>query len=66
MFDERNGEQLGFERGRLDYRSRRSCLWSSHLSASEKKTGVVEDDKAFGHAGVLFDGPPGNTGVPFV
>ena len=29
-----------------------------------KKAGVAERPEAFGHAGLLVDGPPGWTGVP--
>jgi hypothetical protein len=32
----------------------------------KKKTGVVEDNHVYNHAGLLFDGPPGMAGLPFV
>ena len=31
-----------------------------------KKTGVVEGHQILNHAGLLFDGPPGISGLPFV
>ena len=38
----------------------------SHVSASAKKAGVVEGPEVLNHAGLLFDGPPGLAGMPFV
>jgi hypothetical protein len=31
-----------------------------------KKTGAVERLHAFNHAGLLVNGPPGSTGLPFI
>ena len=42
------------------------CLRPCHVTASEKKAGVVEDPQVLDHAGLLFDGPPGKAGLPFV
>jgi len=36
----------------------RQLLW--------KKNGVVEHPKAFDHAGLLVNGPPGSAGLPFI
>jgi hypothetical protein len=41
-------------------------LSASETTASAKKTGVVENNKVLDHAGLLFDGPPAKTGLPFV
>jgi hypothetical protein len=38
----------------------------SDVSASAKKAGVVEGPGVLNHAGLLFDGPPGLAGMPFV
>jgi hypothetical protein len=39
---------------------------SSHVNASEKKAGVVENLQVLDHAGLLFDGRPEIAGPPFV
>jgi len=40
------------------------CVSSHHRKA--KKADVLEHPKAFGHVGLLFNGPPEKTGLPFI
>jgi hypothetical protein len=42
------------------------CIGPVPATAGEKKAGEVEDPQAFDRAGLLFDGPPGMAGLPFV
>jgi hypothetical protein len=48
---------------------RRVSRWylrPSHKNANEKKAGVVEDPQVLDHTGLLFDRPPGISGLSFV
>jgi hypothetical protein len=33
---------------------------------AKKKADVVEHPQVFGHVGLLFNGPPGTAGLPFI
>ena len=39
------------------------CLRPTHVSAGEKKTGLVKNPQVLDQAGLLFDGPPSNNGA---
>jgi len=36
------------------------------VGQNKKKADVVEDPMVFHHVGLLFDGPPGRAGLPFI
>lgn len=38
----------------------------SLVASGKKKADVVEHPEVFDHVGLLVDGPPGGTGLPFV
>jgi hypothetical protein len=38
---------------------------SLRVTAGKKKSGMTEHPLVFGHAGLLVNGPPDTTGLPF-